>query len=192
MASDLDVHQQVTPKRKLSDCDTNDDLSLTPLRKKIQSDFDGIEKGDKSILTKLTDCENNDAIKEDLKIIRNSLVSLNSNFNSLNNNFTETKTSLIKLIEEANTQAKTAVKLGEENKLELNKHSGNILVNTGNILQLQEENHELKERLIKLDSVTRRNQLIFDGIIENEKESGFDLYNKICAELQPIMGEESK
>ena len=159
-----------TPKQK-HDSDNESDIE-TPLRKKIQVDFDLITKENE-------DLTQNKGLDEDIAFIKNSLVNLTINFNLLNTNFDETKKSMENTLESVNNKATEALSSSKANNESIDNNSKFILRNTGDILNLMEENEILKEKLLKLDSNQRHKQLIFHGIQEANKEKGFDLYSKI-------------
>ena len=86
-------------KRKYDKMENEDCADLTPLRKKIQQDFDNIQMG---VIKSVEGAEEDDTyteIEDDIKFIRKSILVLNTNFNTLNNNVLEIKNTM-----EASTQ----------------------------------------------------------------------------------------
>ena len=186
-------------KRKIDEINTDgaqQDSPTTKLRKKIQSDFDDIEanklefKNIENIVTDNSDSENTD-MASDIKFIKESIVVVNNNFNILNTNLDYVKTSIEEKIKNITETAKENKTRSKENEVKIELNSAAIIKHSGAISSLEKENDMLKEKLIKLDSNFRQNQLIIDGIQDAEAESGLDLYNKVMHELSYIMGEDA-
>ena len=118
------------------------------------------------------------------------MITLNNNFKTLNQNVVEVKETVNTSIQHLTDVVEETKKTVKINEATLVQHNTGIFQNQVAIQHLQQENKELKERLIKLDSVQRRNQLIVDGIAESKNEEARDLYHKVCTELYPIFGED--
>ena len=179
-------------KRKL---DFGSETTSSPLRKRIQADFDKIAKckldfKDIERMTTPTKRKNSD-IKGDLQEIKESIKLLNTNFITLNSNFGTLKLGVEQSLEYTNKIASEALCKATDVKKDIDRVEDYTGKNAIKIMNLEQENKELKERLIKLDSIQRRNQVILEGITEIDFEDSSQLYHKVCSALNPIFGENT-
>ena len=160
--TDMDIGQ--TAKRPHSETDSVDSISSPEPKRMFTIDVKPLETDESKIPSDPTS-----------QFLFSQLKILNSNFQEL-----------VRSTNFACDQAQDAINHYTETTKLVNSVNESVCQIVNDNVALKKENSELKERLIRLESHQRRENLIFEGFDESRGETDFECYEKVVSAISRL------